>query len=502
MPLEIKTNRLTLSLLFLLISQGVFGQNEANIWYFGHNAGLDFNRKGPAALQNSAMETRGSSAVISHSQTGELLFYSNGEKIWNRHHEVMTNGDGIFGSHTAAQCALIIPVPEVSTQFYLFTIQIKDSKTGYANMYYSLIDMSVNGGDGNVVFKNVLVVEDITNSMSAVQHSNGQDFWLVAHSAIGNLFYSIPIYREGPGEPLKTQVGSDYSKAHETSEIKFSPDGTKIVSGMGGAFVTSLDLFDFNSQNGTIGNYRQIASLTSQHGRTFSPDSKLLYVTGMDIEYLNESGDIGDYIYQLDVSLSTTQEIINSKTPLFSNRNTVTDIGSYAALLASGMQIGPDGRIYVAGNITIQGGSGQIIESSSNSLVVIENPNKKGYDCYVTIRFFDFQSGQVFNGLPNFVQSIFRSRVPQDEELPCNDAYAYSIYPNPVKDFFKIRVQQECFQPYNFSLYNSLGQLLNEGFVFTRESELIDVRPLSAGIYLLYFNLDGKAVVKKILKID
>ena len=57
-------------------------QNEGNIWYFGYNAGIDFNSGEPVALTNSGMYTWEGCASISDLD-GNLLFYTNGKKVWN-----------------------------------------------------------------------------------------------------------------------------------------------------------------------------------------------------------------------------------------------------------------------------------------------------------------------------------------------------------------------------------------------------------------------------------
>ncbi|HYF67768.1 MAG TPA: T9SS type A sorting domain-containing protein [Ohtaekwangia sp.] len=215
---------------------------------------------------------------------------------------------------------------------------------------------------------------------------------------------------------------------------------------------------------------------------------------------METAGDIGDYIYQFDLSNPSIKAIRDSKLPLFSTNNSVTNIGKYSATLAAGMQIGPDGRIYIAGNISTLDGTGSLTIMKRNALIVIERPNIRGFDCYITLKFFDFGQGKVFPGLPNFVQNTFNMRVPNRERTPCDANQAYSVFPNPAKDYIKIRIPQECFQPYHFALYNNLGQLIKEGFVYTRESELIDVRRLSDGLYLVYFRQLNKTVLKKILK--
>lgn len=66
-----------------------FGQKEANNWFFGNKAGLDFNKENPVVTNESEMNAFTSPSVISDPITGELLFYSNGSKVWDNTHQVM-----------------------------------------------------------------------------------------------------------------------------------------------------------------------------------------------------------------------------------------------------------------------------------------------------------------------------------------------------------------------------------------------------------------------------
>ena len=65
---------------FVLFASFTFSQGEANIWYFGQNAGLDFNSGTPVALTNGQLVTDEGCATISNS-SGQLLFYTDGVTV-------------------------------------------------------------------------------------------------------------------------------------------------------------------------------------------------------------------------------------------------------------------------------------------------------------------------------------------------------------------------------------------------------------------------------------
>ena len=77
--------------LFLFTITQSIAQREANIWYFGANAGLDFNSGAPVPLTNGQVNTAEGCSAISDS-AGNLLFYTDGLWVYNRNHTSMPNG--------------------------------------------------------------------------------------------------------------------------------------------------------------------------------------------------------------------------------------------------------------------------------------------------------------------------------------------------------------------------------------------------------------------------
>jgi hypothetical protein len=82
--------------LILFLSINLYSQKESNIWYFGEFAGLDFSNGAPLALTDGQIDTAEGCATISDAN-GQLLFYTDGKKVWNKNHQVMPNGTGLMG---------------------------------------------------------------------------------------------------------------------------------------------------------------------------------------------------------------------------------------------------------------------------------------------------------------------------------------------------------------------------------------------------------------------
>src|SRR5258705_6855271 len=140
------------SSLFLVFALTLFsGKNsfaqhlEANIWYFGANAGLDFNSGNPVALSGSQLYTLEGCLTISDKNTGQLLFYSDGIKVWNRNHQQMPNGFGLWGHPSSTQSGVVVAKPGSTTQYYIFTVAAQAGVAGnpvqtYSGVAYSLVD--------------------------------------------------------------------------------------------------------------------------------------------------------------------------------------------------------------------------------------------------------------------------------------------------------------------------------------------------------------------------
>ena len=61
----------------LLCTTLSFSQQEANTWYFGRNAGVDFNTSPPTALTDGTLNTLEGCSSFADSN-GNVLFYSDG----------------------------------------------------------------------------------------------------------------------------------------------------------------------------------------------------------------------------------------------------------------------------------------------------------------------------------------------------------------------------------------------------------------------------------------
>ncbi|WP_396188420.1 T9SS type B sorting domain-containing protein [Flavobacterium sp.] len=349
----------------MLVSQA---QGEANIWYFGQNAGIDFNSGSPVALTNGQLVTDEGCATISNS-SGQLLFYTDGITVYNRNHSIMVNGSGLMGHPSSTQSATIVPMPSSNNLYYIFTTDNEHDPNGFR---YSIVDMNLDSGNGAVTTnKNVLVYTPTIENLGITKHGNGQDYWIVTHGWNSNSFIAYQLTASGLNLiPVVTNIGqvitgnpTDYVAA---GTIKISPSGSKL------AFTSVSDiaqLFNFDNSTGILSNG---ITLTTEggdlYGAAFSPDESLLYIS-------NTFGTIHQF------NLNTTN-IPNSEFTIYNGD------------ILGQMQVGPDNKIYVA-------------FGSSFYLGVINNPNLYGASCNFQRNGFYLDGKKSKLGLPSFSQSFF-----------------------------------------------------------------------------------------------
>ncbi len=357
---------LLLPILLLAYCCNAYTQNKRNnIWYFGDYAGIDFNVSPPAPLLNSAMSTFESSAVMSDT-SGQLLFYTDGLTVWNKNHQPMPNGTGLLGcqfsgGQSSTQGALIVPMPGNSNLFYLFTTGCQPQN--YAEGFrYSVIDMSLAGGNGDVpaAQKNILLMNAVTEKMTALKHSNGSDYWIIVHDLNNADFFAYLLSSTGLSAPVISSTGSVHGNLDGTGQMKAAFNGKKIALVKPG---NVIELFDFDPSSGMLSNPLSVTGTAgSGYGLEFSPDSRYLYVA-----------DFIDGIYQYNLCASNVKASETLAGP---------------STFPQQMQLGPDGKIYI--NLFLL-----------DSLTVIHNPNLQGAACNIKT---DFYLGGKFNlnGLPDF----------------------------------------------------------------------------------------------------
>jgi gliding motility-associated-like protein len=339
-------NRGLIFICIILSSVFCYAQKETNYWYFGANAGVTFNSGSPVALTNGALSTLEGCSAISD-PNGNLLFYTDGIRVWNRNHVVMTNGNNLHGDPSSTQSGIIVPKPGSTTSFYIFTVDMQaglalipggDQDGFYRGFRYSEVDMTASGGLGAVLAgqKNILLRSNSTEGLTAVKHANGNDVWVIIKGWNNNSYYAYLVTSAGVNTtPVVSSlgpnvVGGSYGEG-AIGYMKASPDGNKIAA-CHSYILKRVIVSDFNTATGQLSNPINIlvnpsATSIGPYGVEFSNCNEYLYV--------GESDDFISRIFRYDLNAAN----IPASVTTFATIN-----GPYLGAL----QLALDGKIYVA----------------------------------------------------------------------------------------------------------------------------------------------------------
>lgn len=381
------------NLAFLMVCLLGFSQREASNWYFGKNAGLDFNSGSPVALLDGLLDTVEGCEAFSDAN-GNLLFYTDGKTVWNRRHQVMLNGLGLKGSFSTSQSALVVPNPRNKNIYYVFTPDDALSQNlGPSNGFnYSVINMGGDSGFGEVQSKNFELLPQCSEKVSAVRNADGDFYWVVTQ--FRNQFYSYRVDQNGVNTtPVVSTTGPWIQDFENTrGNLKISPDGTKLAIShtiVEPEFEGSFYLFDFDVATGIVSNAQLVSDSRVYYGVEFSSNSSKLYASGLEL--VSRNGEIGlgpMEIVQFDLDAPNLQD---SEYEVFAFPNKLD------VFVAGALQIGIDKKIYHS--------------IPNDHLSVIRTPNLKGIN--VDFRPFgvDLAGRATTYGLPPFIQSFFETIV-------------------------------------------------------------------------------------------
>jgi PKD repeat protein len=360
---------------------------QASIWYFGDGAGLDFSTEPPTVLGNGQTYSREASAVAVD-PFGNLLFYSDGQKVFNRNHQVMPNGGSLFG-HPSTTQMLILPQPGKPWRYYVFTPNSFDNLGSGNGTTYSVVDMTLQGGLGDVVpnERNLEIVQQslFTEKITASRHCNGKDWWILVKEQGNKNFRSYLLNENGLQPPFVSVLGTPPPSPTYNSVgcMKFNPEGNLLINTL---FHTGgIDIMQFDQSTGMLSNAVSIIQpnvLKGPYGIEFSSDGKLMYVSSL---------------------------IAPSKITQFDLTQPPAQIGNGVAIATyqgdyryGQLQRAPNGKIYVPNTAPLV---------FSPSLGVINAPDVKGIGCMYQENALPLSPGSANIGLPSFPQDFLPRKL-------------------------------------------------------------------------------------------
>ncbi|MDO6674546.1 T9SS type B sorting domain-containing protein [Tenacibaculum sp. 1_MG-2023] len=374
--------------LFFIVSISSYSQKEANIWYFGNNAGLDFNSGNPVTLNDGLLKTDEGCSTISD-ENGNLLFYSDGINVWTKNHELMhySSGglaDNLQGNPSSSQSGLIVPNPEDKNLYYIFTVGTNFiGNLPYPdNPGFKFYTIDISKGNGGEIISGPVNLADSrdfewSEKVTAVQGKDCKEIW--ALSIVQNTFYAYKIDKNGVDSTNPIISTSSYFLRDKRGYLKVSPDGTKVAladftnDGSG-----RLVLYNFDNATGKVDSNGLILTDSpidgSPYGVEFSQQSTKLYTS------LYHENSNSFRIFQYD--------LLDSNIP--QTKTQVHQEQGYRGAL----QLAPNGKIYAS-------------IPERNHLGAIENPEDNATDIQFTSNAVSLGGARSSQGLPPFIQSFF-----------------------------------------------------------------------------------------------
>jgi len=170
-----------ITLIYFVTMPTAWSQKYDNTWILGYDNNtskeggyidaaegmiLRFDQSPPSIEKYPIPFKMLSSSIISHPETGELMFYTNGCRIMGKNHDIMENGDSInpgdqfkyycnegpssFYSNFNGNLALPMPGTSNSDKYVLLTRPKRLVLPSMQKILYHEINMSGNGGLGIV----------------------------------------------------------------------------------------------------------------------------------------------------------------------------------------------------------------------------------------------------------------------------------------------------------------------------------------------------------------
>jgi len=386
-------------LFLLFLGHSLLGQMQTAHWYFGINAGVDFSSGVPISDNNGQINTNEGSTSISD-EYGNLLFYTDGETIYDRTHNIMENGEDLGGHKSSTTSAIILPKPDDCFLYYVFTIDVQPGEGGYRGVEYNIVDMTANGGLGAVIENNVqLPINGQQNSsekLAGISNADRTGYWVLTHFA-GN-FYAFEVNADGVNHnpivspsTINPQVLPDGSYA--VGYLKGSPDGSKLGMGMVhdnyNDIIGSLSVYDFDNSTGIVSNEVILyppgnADKAGFYAIEFSANSRALYTKTFKNSQISK-------IFQYDLTASS---IIDSEY-LVAN----------GPMIPNAMQRALDGHIYLSNPLT------HYLSRIENP-EIIYNPTTGNAPTYVPNAVYIENLSSI--GLPTFLNYYFRISITVD----------------------------------------------------------------------------------------
>jgi hypothetical protein len=492
-------------LILLLAIINCDAQKSGYVWTFGDSAGIDFNNLSSPQPIVSNLDSRGSCVSISDTNGG-LLFYSGisintigfSASLYNSNNQLISNGDSIVGEGWYKEL-LILPMPNFYRKYYIFSIDI----SSYFGFYYSIVDMNLNGGLGDVTLKNqTLHNTRMADCLGSIKHANGRDWWIFTRTQANNFddkYYRYLVSPNGIDSMPAQQIGTGSQTGFV--EFKWNKQGDKMAMVN---YAGLIELYDFDRCTGLLSN-----PITVRQPVIVSPAPAIWsceFSSSGDILYISASPIIPDSSRLIQIDLTN-----------YPNNITMDTLWAtyYPKVTAGALKRGPDDKIYfscayVPSNFNNYPYADSMYNQYNMNLGVINSPDSLGLACDFQPWSFYLNGKRTYWGLPNnpdydmgpVVGSICDSLSTGFATITNTKGVIHKVFPNPNNGAFYIELTQTFAKPVWAELYDIQGKLCARQLIDnTHYTTPIRFEQVVAGIYTLKLSTNkiGLGTVKVVV---
>jgi hypothetical protein len=493
--------RLILLIFLFFLHSLTFAQGLNHTWLVGYNnwpnkARFNFTSSSfQYIIEQRDMGFEGTQGNISDSN-GNFLMSSNGVWIANANNDTMQNGTGLnpgafvnswSNGLPLPHANIILPWPDSSKKYILIHQTHNNTQSPSSELYFSVIDITLDNGLGEVIEKNIIFYQDnFAWGLNACKHSNGRDWWIVALSDSLNKIFTFLLSPNGI--QFHSSQSFFFPAFHGTSGQAFSPDGkkfafTNVISLNPGTYEHDLRLLDFDRCSGVFSNPQFLNLTDSIGGRSvaFSSNSKNLYFSKFD-KIIQINTDTSDIASSLKI-VAIYDGFISGVPPNCCN----TDFWS--------MYLAANGKIYITSGSSVQ------------HIHYINFPDLKDSLCDVQQHAIDLNGVWSFRAVPNHPNYYLGCDTTC---TPClltplginevSHDFKFNIYPNPSSGNFNVIYLLPQNKNGKLEVFDITGKVVYE-LRLPQWSTLQSIslsNYISNGLYNCVITSDGQRVSRKI----
>ncbi len=465
---------------------------ENNHWYLGSNGlSIHFEVNGLPTLTYNSYTPYGwaGCGVLNNNIYGNPVFYTDGQIVVDRTHQIMPNGEDLNGGNSTHSSGKICARPGHPGQYYVFSINTSTESSFIDNLYYSIVDTSLVGNGsitnplGDVINgeKNNLLNSDVSESLELI--AGDEDFyWLISPR-----YYdaTIDIFRiDENGISLANSF--DYSiDMLDVQAIRYSKANHKLAMGSFGENDPIL-IFDFDHLNGSLSAPMEVPGNFGTSSNPYagiidlewSPNGTKLYMS----KYRGNTPVSGGKLFQYDLNNPNEDAVL------------IHQISATNTYVSKGLRLGPDGIIYWLYVNTTPG--------TIEYIAGILNPDESGTSCNLQLQYLTCDVELNFTGLFPNIALEFKPESANFIESNIN-VPKLICYPQPAKDELNLTIESNLnSKEIQVEISDMSGQLVYNKKIRSLNNNIkIETTTYLPGIYMVKVRSESFVTTTKFIKI-